>query len=186
MLRRRRIVPDYPKPRWELISTTTKSEYTDEDYDLLPIGYYSLTYRVRVKDSDGNVSDFSNITPAVKGSEINSEQNPAIPITLAEESFPSTYRLARCYPNPANPETMIEYELPEPGYVQLEVYNLNGRLVKTLVANDLPAGRYTATWRGFNSRNSNVASGIYIYRLKVRDANGSTAFDQARKVLLMK
>jgi hypothetical protein len=71
-------------------------------------------------------------------------------------------------PNPFNPVTLIQYELPTAGRVDLAVYDLSGRLVRTLVAAELlDAGRQTAPWNGRDDDDRTVASGVYFYRLEV-------------------
>lgn len=78
-------------------------------------------------------------------------------------------------PNPFNPATEISFSLPEPSHVTLEIYNLTGQKVVTLVDGHLQTGPYTFTWDG-----SDAASGIYLYRLRV----GSKI--ETRKMLLVK
>ncbi len=73
---------------------------------------------------------------------------------------PKTFSLDQNYPNPFNPETIIRYEIPKSTFVTLNVYNITGQLVATLVNEQQNTGRYSVTWNG-----SNVSSGVYIYRL---------------------
>jgi hypothetical protein len=70
------------------------------------------------------------------------------------------------YPNPFNPSTTIRFEIPQAGTVQLAVYDLNGRLVSTLVNGALAAGSHQVTWNGRDGSGIGVASGVYIYRLQ--------------------
>jgi hypothetical protein len=87
----------------------------------------------------------------------------------------TAYMLDQNYPNPFNPLTSISYGLKEPGFVSLKVYNLLGREVATLVAKDLPAGRYTVNFTA-----KDLPSGIYVYRLEVND------FSAQKKLILLK
>jgi predicted small secreted protein len=93
---------------------------------------------------------------------------------------PKEYAVYQNYPNPFNPSTTIYYELPISDEVRLEVYNLLGQLVRTLVNGHQEAGRHQAVWDGNNDMGSPVASGIYIYRF--RTGNYSRLF----KMILMK
>ena len=65
-----------------------------------------------------------------------------------------------------NPETRIEYEIAERSDVQLEIYNILGQKVRTLVNGVQSAGAYHATWDGRDRQGKPAASGIYVYRLK--------------------
>ncbi|MCP4545011.1 MAG: T9SS type A sorting domain-containing protein [bacterium] len=81
---------------------------------------------------------------------------------------PSVDALLRNYPNPFNPYTTIAFALAAQGPVRLAVYDISGRLVKTLIADDVrSAGRHEAVWNSRDERGRPVASGIYFYRLEV-------------------
>ncbi|MCD4652096.1 MAG: T9SS type A sorting domain-containing protein, partial [Candidatus Cloacimonetes bacterium] len=84
------------------------------------------------------------------------------------------------YPNPFNPVTAIRFSLKEEADVSLQIYNIRGQKVRTLVRDKLQAGTQIVEWQGVNDEGSKVASGIYFYRLKVG------AYDQTRKMLLLK
>jgi len=71
------------------------------------------------------------------------------------------------YPNPMNPSTHIQFTLKVGASVKLQIFNVNGQLVKTLIDNDLPAGTHRRMWRGTNQQGEVVASGSYFYRLQV-------------------
>ncbi len=71
------------------------------------------------------------------------------------------------YPNPFNPSTQIEFTLKALAPVKLQIFNLNGQLVKTLIDNDLQAGTHRRLWRGTNRDGQPVSSGTYFYRLQV-------------------
>jgi len=93
---------------------------------------------------------------------------------------PDTYLLNQNMPNPFNPSTSIAYQLPERAAVTLVVYNLLGQEVRTLVDEAMDAGYYKMTWDGRDAVGRQVASGIYIYRLKAGN------FTHARRMMLLK
>jgi hypothetical protein len=76
------------------------------------------------------------------------------------DAAPARFGLGRSYPNPFNPSTTIVYHLARPGNVRLEVFDVSGRRVSTLVSGDKSAGRHEAVWRP-----RDLASGIYFARL---------------------
>ncbi len=90
--------------------------------------------------------------------------------TGVEDGTPSRYELLGNFPNPFNPVTEIRYTLPGPAGVRLDVYDLSGRLVRTLVdGQPQGAGRYAVLWDGRDGRGGHVASGVYFYRLEADD-----------------
>ncbi len=91
------------------------------------------------------------------------------------EILPDTYTLSPCFPNPFNSTTRIQYSLPEPAKVTLEVINQLGQTVLTLVEADQPAGRYE-----YNLQAEALSSGIYFIKL------GANHFQQIQKVVLLR
>lgn len=89
--------------------------------------------------------------------------------------FPRSMYLSPNYPNPFNPSTSISFELPGAAHVKLEVYNLLGQKIATLLEETREAGTHTVTWNA-----SDVSSGVYFYRLTAGD------FIQTRKMMLLK
>ncbi|HAN41183.1 MAG TPA: hypothetical protein DCQ12_04640, partial [Candidatus Cloacimonas sp.] len=70
------------------------------------------------------------------------------------------------YPNPFNPETTISYSVKEPGRVRLEIYNIKGQLVRTLVDEEHLTGNYKLSFDGKDNRGRSVASGVYLLRMR--------------------
>jgi len=95
-------------------------------------------------------------------------------------TMPETFDLLQNYPNPFNPETTIQYQLPKTARVKLVIYDLLGRLVVTLVDEVRPAGAYSVKWNGKDDLGTNLASGLYLYKLETRE------FVKVRKFLLVR
>ena len=83
------------------------------------------------------------------------------------ETLPHSFCLHQNYPNPFNSRTIIAYELPQRGEVELNIYNILGQRVVTLVKRQMEAGVYMATWDGRNGYGEPVVSGIYFSRLRL-------------------
>ena len=92
----------------------------------------------------------------------------------------SNYSLLQNYPNPFNPNTCIEFDLARTCQVRLEIYNILGNKVKTLVNDKLGAGHKSITRDGKDDQGKEVASGIYFYRLKAGE------FTLTKRMLLLK
>jgi hypothetical protein len=95
------------------------------------------------------------------------------------ERVPSQYSLEQNYPNPFNPSTSISFGLPFRSQVRLEVYNLLGQRVASLVNEERNAGTYEVTW------SPSLPSGVYLYRLEATGNEGQK-FSQVRKMALVK
>lgn len=100
---------------------------------------------------------------------VDSEDN----VIVLEESISN-------YPNPFNPETTISFTLLEASAVELEIYNLNGQLIKTLTSDIIPAGKNSFSWNGTDDSGETVASGLYFFKLK------AGSYTSTRKMMLMK
>ncbi len=79
---------------------------------------------------------------------------------------PHTLALDQNYPNPFNPVTVIRYQTAQRSHVELSVFDVTGRHVRTLVSDVLEAGHHSADWNGLNDAGEPVASGVYLYRIK--------------------
>jgi len=95
-------------------------------------------------------------------------------------SVPSKYSLQQNFPNPFNPSTVIRYSVPEQGDIKLEVFDITGKLVRTLVNTFRLSGNYETVWNGRDDRGMNVPSGVYIYKLQ------AGKFSESKKMLLIK
>ena len=92
----------------------------------------------------------------------------ALPLaTLGGPALPVQFALGPNYPNPFNPSTIIPYQLAALSEVRLEVFNLLGQHLATLVDGERPAGFYTATWHAVDGAGRAVGAGVYIYRMTV-------------------
>jgi hypothetical protein len=91
------------------------------------------------------------------------------------ELCPTSFKLARNYPNPFNPSTKITFDIPSDGFVSVKIFNLAGQLVATLANRDMNSGKYNLNWNA-----ENFTSGVYIYTVTW---NGQK---RSNKMLLMK
>jgi len=92
----------------------------------------------------------------------------------------TTYHLAQNYPNPFNPTTNIKYGIIKNGLVKLDIYNILGQHIKTLVNARQVNGQYQVVWNGLDKNNHQVANGVYIYQIISGD------FVKTRKMLFLK
>ncbi|NOS84662.1 MAG: T9SS type A sorting domain-containing protein [Ignavibacteria bacterium] len=134
-------------------TTNQPVEYSYEDKKLQPGKYF---YRLKQIDYNGNYEYF----------------DLALPVIISK---PKKFALGQSYPNPSNPKSNIDFQLPERTKVNISVYNLLGQLVSTLVNDELDAGIYTAEFNG-----NNLSSGTYIYRIT------AGSFTEVKKLILVK
>ncbi|OPZ72223.1 MAG: flagellar basal body rod modification protein [bacterium ADurb.Bin478] len=95
------------------------------------------------------------------------------PVTITVLA-PEQFALEQNYPNPFNPSTVIPFRIKQAGAVSLEIYNLKGQRVTTLVNRVLEAGAYTAVWDARDAKGRLLPSGSYLYKLK------TTSFEQVK------
>ena len=88
---------------------------------------------------------------------------------------PNEIKLYQNYPNPFNPQTRIKYQIPKTDRVKIEVYNLSGQKIETLLDNNIPAGSYEVLFNG-----SNLSSGVYLYKIQ------AGTFQESKKMILLK
>ena len=134
-------------------TTTEMNDYTYTDKSLTP-GLYM--YRLKQIDQNGEYK-YYNLS-----GEINI-------------GHPAEYSLSHNYPNPFNPKTTIRYSIKDAGLVKIEIFDILGRKISTLINEEKPAGNYEVN---FNA--NNLSSGIYFYKLT------SGSFTQIKKMQLLK
>ncbi len=108
------------------------------------------------------------------------DEGPAAKESSEEDNLPDGFELSQNYPNPFNPTTTIDFSLPEAEYVTLEIVNIQGQIVRTLVDEVRQAGNHSVEWDATTDAGDRVASGVYFYRLS---AGGHVA---SRKMTFMK
>jgi len=97
-----------------------------------------------------------------------------------EIKLPKIINLNQNYPNPFNPVTSLGYDLPQDGIVNITIYDMMGRIVKTLVNGSQTAGYKSVQWNATNDRNEPVSAGIYLYTIQAGE------FRQTKKMVLLK
>ena len=139
----------------------------------LPVGVYTLTATLEGYDdyqTDVAITEDETTTLDFEMAETVGSQGIIVTATALNGN----------YPNPFNPVTNIAYSVKESGNVTLEVYNIKGQLVKTLVNDVKETGEFTATWTGTDNSNKSVSSGVYFYKMK------SGNYAATKKMILMK
>jgi hypothetical protein len=152
---------DFTPAPANLVDMTTSTTWNDPEYD-----GWQVYYKVSAVDHAGNEGDATASDPAS-----GAEDKPAIPDRFA---------LHQNVPNPFNPTTVIRYDVPAGGgHVTLRIYDVAGRLVRTLVDGVQEAGVKSLVWNGANNSGSRVSTGVYFYRLT------APGFEQTRKMVLI-
>ncbi|UCD93623.1 MAG: T9SS type A sorting domain-containing protein, partial [Candidatus Zixiibacteriota bacterium] len=158
-------------------------KYSDEN-DLLKVLVYSMEDDIRIKAGSENIF----VIPiegrgAIELSEVQLSDYHGNLLTVDKSDravLPRHFALHQNYPNPFNAVTQIIYELPQASHVKIEIRNIMGQRVATLIDKVEDAGVHRVQWDGLDQSGSEAASGIYIYRLEVDD------FVASKKMTLLK
>ncbi|GJQ61106.1 MAG: hypothetical protein SCALA702_01590 [Melioribacteraceae bacterium] len=156
-----------------ILTNTAFIKTTDTTYSVtLPdISDSTLFYKVVSVDAQGNKSECSEVLKVVLIEKV----------VKVESINYRRYELKQNYPNPFNPETRISYQLKEASNVLIEILDIKGERIEILAKGKQSAGEHSVI---FNA--SNLASGIYIYRLQVADKKGKSIYSQSNKMVLLK
>ncbi len=155
------------------IASTTSKNYTD--WDVSNSGGTSQTFYYLVTAINNGVeSAFSNLG-SFDGEYSNFKSNESI------SKLPSSFELENNYPNPFNPTTTISFALPEQSEVRINVYNVNGQLVSSLINEVRPAGTFDIDFDA-----SGLASGVYIARMVAVEERSGNLFSKNIKMQLVK
>lgn len=133
---------------------------------------WDLLHHQRVWDGDGNGTEIIDMGCYEFGADSVGVSNQQLPVTNTQMTN---------YPNPFNPSTTISFNLSESGKVKVEIFNIKGQLVKTLMDCTTAPGHYECVWNGKNDTGKRVSTGEYISKLKI---NGEEA--AVRKMLMLK
>ncbi len=119
---------------------------------------WNRIYGIAAVDFGGNEGELATIVAVIDG-------------VGGEVPLPTQLALSQNAPNPFNPSTTIRFAVPEAAAVELAVYSTSGQLVRTLVGETVDAGHHVIVWDGRDLAGREVASGVYLYRLKSRSAS---------------
>ena len=97
-----------------------------------------------------------------------------------DNELPYQFTLHNNYPNPFNPETNIQFDIPEQLPVKLAIYDLSGKEVNVLVQDTFVPGKYQVIWGGKDQYGQSVSAGMYIYRIE------AGSFRSTKKLILLK
>jgi flagellar hook assembly protein FlgD len=101
-------------------------------------------------------------------------------VSIIDETLPIAYNLYNAYPNPFNPVTTLRYDLPEDALVNITIYDIMGRIVKTMVNTQQNAGYKSIQWNATNNLGQPVSAGLYLYTIQ------AGKFRQTKKMVLLK
>jgi hypothetical protein len=164
---------------FDLDSTTIIDDLGESQYEVLADSFAdssTIYWKVKAYDDYGfeiwsNQLDWS-FSVFLAGTDVETPTQ--------EMNVISNFSLLQNHPNPFNPTTHIDFDLVRTCQVRLEIYNILGNKVKTLINDRLDAGPKSITWDGKDDRGKEVASGIYFYRLKAGD------FTESKKMVIIK
>jgi len=137
-----------------------------------------FSLKVKATDSEGHIAyDVHSIVVGGLGKKA---------LSNSERDLPSKYAVTGNYPNPFNPSTTIQYQLPNASQVNLVLYNVRGQLTKQLVHTTQLGGYYQIKWDGTTTSGQQASSGTYLYRITAKSLNDEQDFQQTGKMLLLR
>jgi hypothetical protein len=149
---------------------------------------YPLTVSWKVTDGSYELSDGSASHP-MKGEgtvKITDSRVQQLMLKVTGSSgLPKEFALSQNYPNPFNPTTNIKYALPVDSRVTMDLYNIVGQRVRTLVNDNVAAGYHIAEWDGRGNAGQQLASGVYFLQMSAKGTNGKS-FSELRKLMMLK
>ncbi len=158
-------------------------KYSDAD-GILKVLVYSMEKDVRIPagtESIFAVPISGNGTIELAETQLSDYYGNLLEVTIDKQAaMPVDYALHQNYPNPFNPSTTIFYELPVPSHVRIEVFNVLGQTVATLLDGQEEAGIHSVQWDSNDESGRKVSSGIYFYRIT------AAGFTAEKKMVLMK
>ncbi len=182
------LTPNFSSDKWKRISAVKNSPETGSVIFL----FYDLAGSTLPKN-DLPVLQFKNISEqselsaniTLVNAVVSNEQGVSVKIEFGNMSastvpVPESYALHQNYPNPFNPLTTIRYDLPEMSHVFIQIYNMLGQKVRTLVDKKQFAGEYQVQWNARNDQGQMLSSGIYFMQFRAGD------FVRHQKVTLLK
>jgi len=162
------------------VANTLINQWEELTFDFSSrIGVYPVTKDQIVIFSDfdlvgrtqDNICYFDNISFSPSNS---------VGVDNKSETFPQGFVLEQNFPNPFNPSTTIDYELPENGLVNIKIYDITGRQINTLVSSHQYSGYKSIQWNATNNHGERVSAGIYLYIIQAGE------FVQTKKMVLLK
>ncbi len=156
--------PDFVPSAGTFVAMTADTTLTDTLWE----PFSDWFYKVSAVDIHENTGPYATLIPEA--------------VTAADDTMPSPNMvLHQNVPNPFNPSTTIAFDLPRAGSVTLQIYDMSGRVVRTLLSHEsMESGRQEAVWRGRDDEGRQTAAGLYFYRLDAGD------FSSTRSMMLVK
>lgn len=135
----------------------TVDDPTVDVIDILPTSMENPSHSLMFVYNDPATGQLTHMAPEFNGISYS--------ITAPDANVPKVFDLKQNRPNPFNPSTVINYDLPSPATVKLEIYNVLGQSVRSF-SDFKEAGNHSITWNGCDNSGTQVASGVYFYRLE--------------------
>ena len=157
---------------WQDSSTYVFSDITtDTSISVLLDDNIQYYWIVVARDADGFMVGSNNDTPNMV---------TVGTLSVDDNTVPTVFALHQNYPNPFNPTTQIRYDIPESEFVSINIYDVMGHKIKSLINNNQEAGYRLITWNATNDLGQPVSAGMYIYTIQAGE------FRQTRKMVLLK
>lgn len=172
---------------WQAVSMRSVDSLYEAEIPEAPDTNITIRYYLKAKDSATNTSSDPEGAP-------DSVYSFVVLVGIAEQYvsgiMPTAFALHQNFPNPFTQSTVISYKIPASAVpygsvVSLRIYDLTGRLVRTLVDEPQSPSHYTIHWDGIDNKGRRVTPGVYFYCLVVQSAQGAESFKETKKAILL-
>lgn len=178
------VIPEENYPDNSVVGLTGQPGFTgDSDgwqiYNFDLSNYAGEFINIRVRFASTNATDKGLFIDhfVLYGTALTTDVDEDSPFTTAT---PKKAALHQNYPNPFNPKTAINFDLPEKQHIDLKIYDVSGKLVRTLVSGEEDAGYHSIVWDGKDDTGNAVNSGVYIYRIDAEN------YRETKRMILLK
>ena len=166
-----------------IFASNRKAENQKEGNQTIEMRGLGYPVTIRVENANIKLQDETGrlVNTRIKSNEdITISNNLVNKLLVSADIIPDKFALEQNFPNPFNPTTTVQFDVPQTSDVMIKIYDMIGQEVRTLVSGQIEAGTYKIQWDGLNNSGQQISSGTYLYRMTAGE------FVQTKKMIMLK